>query len=71
MEGLEYMDLEMIKIEQRALGRQEGKLEVMQEERLSTARNLLMLNILTNEQIVQTTGLPLEQILSLAKEIEN
>ena len=48
-------------------GKQEGKLE----GRLDAARNLLKLNILTNEQIAQTEELPIEQVGKLAEEMKS
>ncbi|MFA6937086.1 MAG: hypothetical protein WCQ67_02515, partial [Treponema sp.] len=52
-------------------GKQEGKLEGKLEGRLDAARNLLKLNILTNEQIAQTEELPIEQVGKLAEEMKS
>ncbi len=49
----------------------EGKEEGEKEKAEETARNFLKMNILTNEQIAQGTGLPLEKIKELANEIRN
>ena len=38
---------------------------------IESAKNLLLMNILTPEQISQAVSLPLEQVLELKKEVEN
>ncbi len=44
--------------------------EGMKEAKLGNARNLLVMNVLTHEQIAQAVGLPLETIEGLAKELK-
>ncbi|MBP5328698.1 MAG: hypothetical protein J6Y75_02235, partial [Spirochaetaceae bacterium] len=44
--------------------------EGMKEAKLENARNLLVMNVLTHEQIAQAVGLPLETIEGLAKELK-
>ena len=48
--------------------REEGRAEGIEEKALETAKNLLNMN-LTSEQIASATGLPLEQVLALQKEV--
>ena len=43
--------------------------EAREEKALDAARNFLAMNVLTPEQIAQGTGLPLEQVLELQKEL--
>ena len=50
--------------------RHEGRKEGMKEAKLENARNLLVMNVLTHEQIAQAVGLPLETIEGLAKELK-
>lgn len=50
-------------------GHEQGLAEGQQQKALETAENLLKMNVLTAEQIAQGTGLPLEQVLELQKEI--
>jgi len=52
-------------------GQQDGLLKGKMEEKLDAARNLIRLNILTNEQIAQAAELPIEQVEKLAKEMKN
>ena len=40
-----------------------------QQKAVENARNFLAMNVLTPEQIAQGTGLPLEQVLELKKEL--
>lgn len=53
----------------RAKGRAEGREEGAQEKAVEDARNFIAMNVLTPEQIAQGTGLPLEQVLELQKEL--
>ena len=46
----------------------EVKAEALEEKAVETAKNLLNMN-LTSEQIASATGLPLEQVLALQKEV--
>ena len=54
-----------------AVKKQEAYEDGMQAKAEEDARNFLKMNILTNEQIAQGTGLPLEKIKELANEISN
>ncbi|MBQ8681123.1 MAG: hypothetical protein IJ530_15435 [Treponema sp.] len=47
--------------------RQEGLLQGAAEAKSEAAKNLLNMNILSSEQIAQTVGLPLENVLELQK----
>jgi hypothetical protein len=49
--------------------RQDGIEEGREEKAVEDARNFLAMNVLTPEQIAQGTGLPLEQVLALQKEL--
>ena len=50
--------------------RHEGRKEGMKEAKLETAQNLLVMNVLTHEQIAQVVGLPLETIDELAAKLQ-
>ena len=50
-------------------GREQGITEGSQAKAVEAARNFLAMNVLTPEQIAQGTGLPLEQVLELQKEL--
>ena len=54
-----------------AVKKREAYEDGMQDKAEDTARNFLKMNILTNEQIAQGTGLPIEKIIELANEIRN
>ncbi len=43
--------------------------DAMEQKAVEAARNFLAMNVLTPEQIAQGTGLPLEQVLELQKEL--
>ena len=47
--------------------RREGLLQGVAEAKSEAAKNLLNMNILSSEQIAQTVGLPLENVLELQK----
>ena len=47
----------------------EGRAEGAQQKAVEAARNFLTINVGTPEQIAQGTGLPLEQVLELQKEL--
>ena len=47
---------------------EEGKLEGAEQAKIETARNFLKMG-LTLEQVAQGTGLPLEEVEKLAKEL--
>ena len=51
--------------EGRPEGRKEGRQEGCQEGQRLTAINLVRLGLLTDEQIAQTTGLPLDEVRAL------
>ncbi|MBO7486768.1 MAG: Rpn family recombination-promoting nuclease/putative transposase [Spirochaetaceae bacterium] len=50
--------------------RHEGRKEGMKEAKLEDAQNLLVMNVLTHEQIAQVVGLPLETIDELAAKLQ-
>ena len=52
----------------RAKGRKEGHAEGARQKAVEDARNALAMN-LSAEQAAQITGLPLEQVLELQKEL--
>ncbi|MEG3081811.1 hypothetical protein R3F64_18315 [Halomonas sp. 5021] len=52
-------------------GRQEGLQEGQLEAKCSTARNLLALGVLSNEQIADVTGLTVEDIAQLWEETKH
>ena len=56
--------------EGRKEGIEEGRIEGRQEEKIETARNFLKMG-LTLEQVAQGTGLPLEEVEKLAKELKS
>ena len=51
-------------------GLKEGIEEGIEEARRETARNLLLLNLLTEEQIAQVTNLSLEEVIRFKQEVE-
>ena len=51
--------------EEKYLAREEGA----RENAIANAKNLLLMNLLTPEQISQAVSLPLEQVLELQKEL--
>ncbi len=53
----------------RAEGKEEGYKEGAEQKAIETAKNLLIMNVLSAEQISQAAGLPLEQVLKLQKEL--
>ncbi|OAD23644.1 hypothetical protein THIOM_000519 [Candidatus Thiomargarita nelsonii] len=70
--GLEEVKREKIKEyreEGRKEGRKEGREEGREEAREESARNLLSLGVLTEEQIAQATGLTLERVKALKVDI--
>ncbi len=62
----QYMTYQRIQYYAREEGREEGR----REAAIENAKNLLAMNILTQEQIAKGTGLPLEKIKELAEEIK-
>jgi hypothetical protein len=67
---IESAAYEIIKKEGYAEGVREGVLKGRSEANRENARNLILLGILKDEQIAQATGLNLEEILKLKKEME-
>jgi hypothetical protein len=67
---IESAAYEIIKKEGFAEGVREGVLKGRNEANRENARNLILLGILKDEQIAQATGLNLEEILKLKKEME-
>ncbi len=65
----EYMTWEMTMLQVQETARNEGLAQGALEAKIESARNFLAMNILTPEQIAQGTGLPLEEVLALQKEI--
>ena len=51
-------------------GLKTGMQRGIQENAIATAKNFLRMNLGSPEQIAQGTGLPLEQVLALKKELE-
>ena len=50
-------------------GYNEGREEGARDTKISAARNLLQMNLLTPEQIALAAGIPLEEVLALQKEM--
>ncbi len=50
--------------------KQEGIKEGIQKNKKETARNLLLLGVLTDEQIAQATGIPIEDVRRLKEDRE-
>ncbi len=46
------------------------KREGIKEGKKETAKNLLLLGVLTEEQIAQATGIPIEEVRQLKEDIE-
>ena len=44
--------------------------EIVEETKIEGARNLIMMNVLSYEQIAQATGLSLETVQQLAEELK-
>ena len=57
--------------EGRVLGLSQGLSQGISQKATEAARNLLSMNLLTPEQIAQATGLTLEEVLEIKKELEN
>ena len=55
--------------EEKYYAREEGREEGAHENAIANAKNALAMS-LTAEQVVQITSLPLEEVLSIKKEIE-
>ena len=49
--------------------REDGYLEGQADKAIEDAENLLRMHIISNEQIAQVTGLPLEKVQALAEKI--
>jgi predicted transposase/invertase (TIGR01784 family) len=52
-------------------GRMEGRMEGRQEAKRETARNLISMNILTDAQIAQASGLTEAEVKALRAEIKH
>ncbi|MFW5636065.1 MAG: hypothetical protein ACOC3A_05360 [Thermodesulfobacteriota bacterium] len=50
--------------------KKEGIEEGMEKGKKETAKNLLVLGVLTDEQIAQATGIPIEELRQLKEDIE-
>ena len=55
--------------EEKYLAREAGREEGARENAIANAKNLLLMNLLTPEQISQAVSLPLEQVLELQKNL--
>ena len=55
--------------EEKYFAREAGREEGARETAIANAKNLLLMNLLTPEQISQAVSLPLEQVLELQKEL--
>ena len=64
------MDLEVQKEEAFEDGMEKGFTDGANKKEEESAINLLKLHIATSEQVSQVTGLPLEKVQELAKEIK-
>ena len=51
-------------------GAAEGALEGARKKAIESATNLLKMNILSREQIAETTGLSIEEVEEIAKGVE-
>ena len=56
--------------EARKIALAEGLKRGVHETAIANAKNFLLMNIISPEQIAQGTGLPLEQVLALKEELE-
>ncbi len=66
-----YMTLAWIRAEDRREAKEEGIAEGERNAKLEAARNLLAMKLLTEEQIAEAQGLPLEEVQQLASESSN
>ena len=69
-EQLYYNNWLDITDEIREEAREEGREEGAQANAIENARNLLRMNLLTEEQISQAVSLPLEQVIALKNELK-
>ncbi len=58
-----------IREEGREMGIAEGITQGARQTKIEASINLLKMNVLSDEQIAQGTGLPLEQVLELKKQL--
>lgn len=56
--------------EEKEISFEEGRAEGVQANAIENARNLLRMNLLTEEQISQAVSLPLEQEIALKDELK-
>ena len=54
-----------------AEGLKQGLKRGVHETAIANAKNFLLMNIVSPEQIAQGTGLPLEQVLALKEEVKD
>ena len=66
----EYMDFCMLKQACIDYGKEDGIAIGEERAKLETARNMLVDNLGTLEQIARCTGLPLEKVRELANELQ-
>ena len=66
---MEYMTVTPYEADIRREGLREGRAEGARENALQSALNLLKMNLGTPEQIAQATGLSLDEVLTLQKEL--
>ena len=56
--------------EEKEISFEEGRAEGVQANATENARNLLRMNLLTEEQISQAVSLPLERVIALKDELK-
>ena len=57
--------------EEKYYAREAGREEGARENAITSAKNLLLMNLGTPEQISQAVSLPLDEVLALQKELES
>ena len=67
--SLTEFDQELYDRNRRQEGFEDGELAGIEKTKTDNARNLLLLNVLSHEQISKAIGLPLETIEELAAEL--
>ena len=55
--------------EEKYYAREEGREEGAHENAITSAKNLLLMNLLTPKQISQAVSLPLDEVLALKEEL--
>ena len=66
----QYMTWQQTIDEEKYYAREAGREEGARENAITSAKNLLLMNLGTPEQISQAVSLPLEEVLALKKELE-